>query len=504
MRVKYNPTFKPILAAIALFFCFSCNTDNFNSATIDKDGTMTRDDLKYSIVKDTRKIKEETQEKERALLKEKNIPNISKLVASPPPPPIGNGRLISFSVTEEVPLKDVLIELGRIADIDIEVDPAITGGIILRITKQPLDLVIQRICILGKLRYSYVNNILRFERDTPYNMNYTVDFLINDDLWSSIQTSIQNILTNSEDANAKININKQANLINIYANERMQEKVQAYIREAKRNYSAQVLIEAKIVEVSLTDSFQAGIDWNISDNKGHRSVAVSALPTFASSESAVFSGIIDNSSLSATIQALEKFGAVKTLSSPRIHAINNQQAELEFITTLVYFSVERDVTSATEHSGEKTQYTTTKLEDYEGITLKIIPSINLDSQEITMNVIPELRSKTGTVSDPNPNITNEVPLIQTRKMKTSLKLKSGGIMVIGGLMNNSSVDEDRGVPFLSKTPVLGWLFKSTKRHMVVTETVIFLKASIVDSSGSIDRYDRDFHNKFSTEKRPFF
>jgi len=499
--VKNNPTFK--ISLIALFlFCLSCKNNDIN--LIDRDANLTKDEAKYTLIKDKRDIKKEQEIPE--LTKKENIPNISKLLISPPPPPIGSGKLISFSVTEEVPLKDVIIELGRIADIDIEVDPEIAGGIILKVKQKSLETIIERICELGKLRYSYTDGILRFEKDTPYSVTYTVDFLIDDDLWSSIQSSIQSILTNLGDEDAKIDINKPASVITIYANSKSQKKVNEYIERAKRNYSSQVLIEAKVIEVQLDDEFKAGIDWSfVSDSKGADAVTIT---NKTSGAKGLVSGVVDGNifggNLIGTLNALKTFGTTKTLSSPRIHAINNQKATLEFINTLIYFTVENE-TQTTTGSSTTTQNTSTstKEEDTEGITLSITPSINLETQEITLNAVPELRVKVDEVSDPV-NILNKVPVIQSRKMETSLKIKSGGIMVIGGLMSENTTNTDNGIPFLMDIPVLGYFFKSKEKDLKVVETVIFLKATIVDSEGGIDQYDKDFYKAYSSERRPLF
>lgn len=500
--MRENHKFKLFLT-ILLLFCFSCKNDlNRKIKVLDKDDGLTRDELKYSIMKDKRDTKDKNEIPE--LSQKENIPNISKLLISPPPPPIGSGKLISFSVTEEVPLKDVIIELGRIADIDLEVDPEISGGIILKTKQKPLEVIIERICELGNLRYSYTDNILRFEKDNPYNVNYEVDFLISDTLWTSIQASIQNILTNSGDTRAKLNVNKEASVISIYTDSKAQRKVADYIKQARRNYSSQVLIEAKILEVQLDEEYQAGINWGFVNNSA---TADSFTITNATTpERGLISGVMANDifggDLTTTMKALETFGTIKTLSSPRIHAINNQEAKLEFTNTLVYFSVERDVTAATDTTAQVTEYTTIKEEDTEGITLTITPSINLNTQEITLDVVPELRVSTGTVEDPNPDIENAVPLIQVRKMTTSLKLKSGGIMVIGGLMSETTTNNENGVPFLNDIPIIGYLFRAKNKDLKIIETVVFIKATIVDSDGNVDKYDKEFYDRFSPDRRP--
>ena len=159
-----------ILSLISMqFSCVGGTLDPF-----DIQNGLTKEEVKYSIVKDKSSSKESKETSAKTL---SPFPSISNLIMTPPPPSIGGDKILSFSVTDEVPLKDVLIELGRISGIDVDLDPGITGGIILNAKNRPFKEVIDRIATLGKLRYSYENNVLHFKRDTPFMRNYFVDYL---------------------------------------------------------------------------------------------------------------------------------------------------------------------------------------------------------------------------------------------------------------------------------------------------------------------------------------
>lgn len=506
-------------------------------------------------------------------------PKLSNLIVPPPPPPIGNGKLVSFSITEEVSIRDVFIELSRLAEIDIQIDPDVDAKIIFKATNRPLEIIIDSLCKTANLKYSYNNGILKISRDKPYLKDYDVDILIEHELWNSIKEGIENILltynmqynknlerihkknlekqteeenrniqnsinTNNKNAQNieninstniynndidveteefKLSINKPASLISIYADGKTQQVVKKYIERAKLNYGSQVLIEAKVVEVNLKDEFNAGINWNLSEVRNVKSMeektengkttqtlvtnevlstilGIGTNPTLSSGLTSLdLAKSIGSKDLNVVVSALQEFGTTRTLSSPRISTLNNQTAKLDFVTNLVYFSVERE--EEEDDDGTKTYtYTSTKQEDKEGVILEIIPSINLNTKEITLTVKPELRVKSGEVSDPNPDVTNNVPVIQTRKMETSLKIKSGDVMVIGGLMNESTSNTDGGIPFLKDIPVLGWLFKYKSKSRNIVETVIFIKATIIDKNNSLLEQDRDFYNKYTNER----
>lgn len=497
---------------IILFSIVSCE-----KSIIDTDANISRSEATESIIYNNKGGVNIT------LPRRMTPPNISKLLVAPPPPPMGNGELISFATTEEIPIKDVLIELGRLSGVDIEVDPNITGGIILKVTNKPLNVIVQRIAELGNLRYSYSNNIVRFERDTPYTVTYNVDFLIENEVWNTIETALNGIImlgnnnlsttspNMSEGADGtdvpgmmvdepKIIINKPASTITVYANQKTQDAVARYIETVKTNYAAQVLIEAKIVEVELNDQYKTGIDWTFTKTTGSSEgelqfgygneggVGTAPGGIQGSLTTAVFGG-----NLTAAINALDQFGLTKTLSSPRVHAINNQKSELKFISKLIYFNVEKEEEERYETDMTTTTYTSTKQEEEIGVILSITPSINLEKNEITLNVVPELKVQVGEVEDPvEPK--NIVPVIQSRSVQTTLKIKSGNVLVIGGLMSEEHENTDTGIPFLSGIPLLGNLFKSAERNKKLTETVIFIKATIVQPNGEVNDYDRTIYD----------
>lgn len=517
-----------------------------SNPTVDKYRNVKRSDMKEALLN----LKDVGS---RPNLEYDNL-NFSKLLAEPPPPPIGNGELISFSITEDVSLKDVFIELGRLAEIDIQIDPKISGGIILKITEKPINIVIDKICELANLRYEYKDGILKVERDLPYAVNYSVDILVDHELWSSIESSIQYILdvypvrvkqqqTASSDVDLnggavesaedlveqKISINKEAGVISVYANSKAHRAIDNYIREAKKNYAAQVIIEAKVVQVALNDNYQAGINWsltsndyvapstdnssssgsgssgsgsgNTTDTKGS---GYNYLGIASSAGSAVgltnllFTKKIHSKNLNVVIDAMQEFGDTKTISSPRISTLNNQTANLNFTNTLVYFSVERDEEEDSDGRKEYT-YTSTKQEEEVGVKLEITPTINLDKQEVTLKVKPELSSPGDYIKDPV-NEGNEVPQINKRTLETSLKIRSGDVMVIGGLMEETNNNSETGVPFLMNIPILGNLFRHTSKKKQLTETVIFIKATIVNTGDFMDSKDRKIYNDFDKRK----
>ncbi len=512
----------------SLIFIQSCSGGAIDP--FDSDTGLTRSEAFDTIMKKdgTTGSKRKKAEKEKAEAKKSGkapsgvpIPKMSKLIVSPPPPVVGGDKIISFSVTDQVPLKDVLIEFGRMTNIDVDIDPRISGNIILNAKNRPLKEVIDRIATLGNLRYSYKNGVLHFESDSPYMKNYHVDYLSEGTVWDDVETNLDVILraesmtsgdseSASNDESSAFSSNKSAGIISIFATKRQHEAAEKYLDEVAKYASSQVLIEAKVIEVTLTKEFSAGIDWErvkgkLSVSNGY--VAGSAVDL-----------VLNGSEFTTSVSALEEFGSTKTISSPRINAINNQKATLNFTDKLVYFQVQQTQSNTSTTGGSTAvvaeTISSTKLEESVGVTLEIVPSINLKTNEVTMSIKPTLSVLSDYVVDPasptnltdseGKKVVNEVPVIQSREIDTLAKVQSGNVLVIGGLMKDQSSSTDSGVPLLGRIPVLGWLFKSMSRESGVTETVIFIKATIINSGTPASKIDRDIQENFDPSRRSYF
>lgn len=521
-----------------------------------------------------------------AKLGEPPVPKISDILATPRPPAIGNSQLVSIFVTDDVPLKDVLIELSRLANIDIELDPAIEGGIVFRAQNRPFNEVIERIATLANLRYYIKNNVLRIERDTAYVQTYPLDFLSFDrsstsdvnistsvlsagsgggggggggglnsgsgaavtytaesDFWKQMEGSIKSILsytpmsglsqpklaaaateatTAASDAGGDKNsfyvINRQGGTLTISGTHRQQELISRYLKELRNNASAQVLIESKIIEVTLDNQFQTGVNWN----RVFRSnfATMDADYNKVSSTNGITELLIGGDSrtdpsLDAIVNLTESFGTTRTLSSPRIHAMNNQQAVLTFAQNLVYFQLnvqrEEDTSGATNQ--ELLTVDSTAVTVPVGVIISLQPSINPQTNEITLSVRPTLSRIIDYKDDPSVAfllatvntdvvIENKVPEIEVRELDSLMRMRSGQVMVLGGLMEQTGANTDNGVPFISSIPWIGNAFKGVDKNEKVKELFILVKATIVGNNTDLHDADKQIYQKFTTDHRP--
>ncbi|PWF47740.1 type II secretion system protein GspD [Massilia glaciei] len=290
-------------------------------------------------------------------------------------------------------------------------------------------------------------------------------------------------------------INPEAGLLAVRATGRQHEKIQALLDLVLGSARRQVMIEATIIEVRLSDQYQQGINWSlvkgalslqqkqIGSTTLDSGIAVGATPGLFSINYLNPASALGN--ISTAVQLLESFGTVKVLSSPKISVLNNQTAMLKVVDNNVFFTIK--VTPAViGPNGAVTTPATyeSKLETVPvGFVMSVTPQI-AENDEVTINVRPTITRIVGFVQDPNPalaasNVVSRVPVIQAREVESILKVFSGEVSVLGGLMQDS-VDQTRDtVPGANRLPLLGKLFAYRNETASKTELVIFLRPVVI-------------------------
>ncbi len=319
---------------------------------------------------------------------------------------------------------------------------------------------------------------------------------------------------------ASFAMNKQAGIISVSATERQHKQIEDYLTELRRSVTSQVLIEAKILEVSLTDEFSAGINWSALENMiGEFSLGFdgsgaglsrSSLPDAVAGDPNFTIGYTGND-VNAVIDAISRFGTVKALASPRLTVLNNQSAVLNVANNRVYFEIDIDVTQGTNGSGTQTSVDSEIKNVPEGVLINVQPSINLDNQTVSMSVRPTITRIVDTVSDPavafvsaglTDPISSEIPVVNIQEMDSVVKMNSGQALLMGGLMQDRTDSTQQGVPVLSEIPLLGGAFRTQVDRVNKTELIVFLKATIVNADDNVHQTDKDLYKRFSGDRRP--
>ncbi len=298
---------------------------------------------------------------------------------------------------------------------------------------------------------------------------------------------------------ATVIVNREAGIVNVRATNKQHEKIQEFIDKVMISAQKQVLIEATIVEVTLRDGYKAGIDWSRLGSIGSTGFVFSqalgpqvgtlvnaATINRDSNSSGIIAGYVNGSrGILSSVQLLEQFGNTKVLSSPKLMVLNNQTAVLKVVDNLVYFTVQSQISqSASGQAGTNLQSVTTTPNTVPvGVVMSVTPQIN-DTGSVNVNVRPTITSLIRYVQDPNPQIpTNSgIPEIRTREMESLLKINSGNIAILGGLMQDEVKNNTDSVPGLGKIPAVGKVFQGKNDSSSKTELVIFLRPTVIKNA----------------------
>jgi MSHA biogenesis protein MshL len=321
---------------------------------------------------------------------------------------------------------------------------------------------------------------------------------------------------------ASVIANPEAGVLTIRATSRQHERLQEFLDQVLVNARRQVLIEATIVEVRLSNAYQQGIDWSLltsTNAAGQQVPFVSVSPTGSPAGTPTQSLFTMNlSSVSwnffSTIKLLETFGNVRVLSSPRITALNNQTAVLRVVDNRVYFTISANTTQS--QTSALTTFTTTPNVVPVGFVMNVTPQIS-ETDNVVLNVKPSITRIVGFVNDPNPvlaalnpPVISRVPEIQTREMESILKLTSGQVAVMGGLIQDSLEGNQDTIPGVNRIPIIGNLFSNQNNVNTKSELVIFMRPLVVKEAsldGDFRGYrtfvpGEDFMSKPHPAKRP--
>jgi type II secretory pathway component GspD/PulD (secretin) len=258
----------------------------------------------------------------------------------------------------------------------------------------------------------------------------------------------------------------------------------------------QILIEARFLEVDVTDTSELGLEWKVNENAAFQTkggsfshgigqdsgVDFNAFTNAAEGMNFTYKGLLTAPQFQAVLHALEKSSKIKTLSSPRITTLNNQLATIKVVEyEIVQFDTNGD--GDYNDAGETTYKNVPKdfMRRDVGILLKVIPSVGQDRKTVSLSLIPEVSegtengfSYTGDVS---------LPKFTSRNLSTTVVVNSGDTIVLGGLIKESRTKTVTKVPILGDIPLLGAFFKKNSDSIQRKNLLIFVTAKVLSPSG---------------------
>ncbi len=329
------------------------------------------------------------------------------------------------------------------------------------------------------------------------------------DMWYELELALTSILGGREGRSFVASPN--SGVVVVHAMPAELRDVERYLHSVGQSVNRQVILEAKIVEVTLADGFQSGINWSGLAQRGSADYLGSVIgggssirdgvsdiaslpmplgdldpraptPINGSTSSAfggVFTAAIETADFTAFIELLETQGETQVLSSPRVSTLNNQKAVIkvgsdEFFVTDISTTTVTGTTTTTNPSVELTPF-------FSGIALDVTPQIGEDGY-VTLHIHPsvsEIQDQNKTIAIGTDVLTLPLALSTIRETDTVIRARNGQVVVIGGLMQDNLEDERASTPFFSKLPLLGTLFEQNRESALKRELVILLRPVVV-------------------------
>ena len=445
-------------------------------------------------------------------------------------------------VATNLPANELLFALARDARLNLDIDPSIDGRVSINAIDQTLPQILKRVARQVSLRYYLDGPNLVVAKDNPFIRTYRVDYLnmsrqtssnvgietalgsgsgeggdsggstggsstivtneSSNDFWQSLETNIE-ALSKINGVEGEVISHRESGTISVFTSSAGHENIQRFIDMVVGSARRQVLIEATVVEVQLNDDFQAGVDWariakgdgwSVGQNLLSSTTTLPGLGVGPVTELSYFNQNSDRT-ISGAIRALDEFGDVSVMSSPKIMALNNQTSVLKVADNVVYFEIDATSNVAGVNGVVTNTFDTTALTVPVGFVMNVTPFITQDG-EVLLNIRPTITRILRFVNDPNPalkeaDVQSPIPEIQVREMESVLRVSSGSTAVLGGLMTDAAKKNDAGLPGLHDVEGIGIAFGTKTREFVKTELVIFLRPRIIEDA-SIETSLQDF------------
>ena len=294
-------------------------------------------------------------------------------------------------------------------------------------------------------------------------------------------------------------VSPQASVMTITASPDELRKVKAFLSTSHKRLQRQVILEAKLLEVTLSDGYQQGINWTkmFSSNGTNYTIGMGSIVKDAAGAiipgtlpgmdpiGAALGGqsnlVVSGGSFEAVLSFMGTQGDLNVLSSPRVTAANNQKAVIKVGTDEYYVT---DLSSAVGSGDNANVAPEVELTPFfSGISLDVTPQID-DKGSVFLHVHPAVIEVAEEVKELNLGSTTGIvslPLAKSsiRESDSVIRAQDGDVVVIGGLMKSNTSDITSKVPFLGDIPALGHLFRNTSQLTQKTELVILLKPTIV-------------------------
>lgn len=352
--------------------------------------------------------------------------------------------------------------------------------------------------------------------------------------WTKLEANVTALVGGKE--GRSVLVSPQSGIVVVRALPNELRLVEKFINETQDFIQRQVIIKAKILEVELNDRFQTGINWASLQKSGNNSALVGqtgggslfggsglsgiagntgnlnpdSLQQVTGTTTSAFGGMFSlaltlGADFSAFIEVLKSQGNVHVLSSPQVSSVNNQKAVIKVGKDEFFITNVTSTTSAGAVAGTSTsQSNATFTPFFSGVALDVMPQINEDD-EVILHIHPTVSTvteKTKTVSSGSSGTALSIPLAVSsiRESDSIIRAKSGQVVIIGGLMQNTIESRTSQVPLLGDLPLVGGLFKHNQEIEKKSELVILLKPIVIRSDKDMEQQVKSAKARFRKER----
>jgi general secretion pathway protein D len=447
------------------------------------------------------------------------IPDLEKttprIIKEEPIMPVYNpleDHMVSFSMINE-DLKAILYSLSQSVGMNLIIDPTVNlekKSLTLNFQNVSAATVLKEILNSYDLYYEIQGNVIRI---LPFKEQmFTLDFLDTrtttnfnvggDVLGASEETSsglkgkfelsgqaskqgndydvIEQMISRILSKSGKYTLNRLSGALYVKDTPAVVRSISRLINHFKAMLSKQVLIEARIIEIGLSDNYKYGIDWSVLRDKAASLTAKTSV-AWSLGNGLVFSHANNEFTIDAAMDALSTFGKEKVVSDPSIRVKHGKPALISVGTSFTYkkrVQTTREVTTGTDRQITDVDVSTV----FDGLILGVIPFIG-ENQRISLLINPINSSVNRQSLQPQSVGSGDqeisLPEVRIKEMSTTIDLTSGDVVVLGGLIDDVQTTQDNGVPILSSIPIIGNLFKKQTKDMESRELVIILSAKLI-------------------------
>ena len=325
--------------------------------------------------------------------------------------------------------------------------------------------------VLGGSSGSADNNIT-----SPLQGSFTLSSSSNakkGDIYKILSNNIKNLLSK----NGHFTLDQAGGILMVTDEPNNIRLITKYMDAISKSYRRQVMIEAKIIEVNLTKSWQLGIDWSVlarTVSLGQQTINFgNNIPAMVFNVNKIKASRHFN----ATIKALSQFGSLRLVSEPHLRVMNAQPAILS-VGRSISFIKKIEITQESTSSATTTTPTVDISSIFDGIVFGITPFIKNDGK-VLLRIVP-IKSKLISLEEKKVSgNTYTLPTVDLRELSTVVDVESGNIIALGGLISKTRQSDNTGLPFLSNLPVVGNAFKQQQHLSNNIELVILLKPVIL-------------------------